>query len=116
MKGFNGPELRPPGGSGLKRETSPESLFSFARNPLEEHRVVNKKTEPLCVVPFFIVLLGSEDTVAGIAETWEDVVMIIELTIEGSCVDRHIRMSLVDDFNAFRCGYEAHELLSLIHI
>lgn len=62
------------------------------------------------MVPFFIVLLGSEDTVAGIAETWEDVVMIIELTIEGSCVDRHIRMSLVDDFNAFRCGYEAHEL------
>ena len=45
MKGFNEPELRPPGGSGLKRETSPESLFSFAQNPLEEHRVVNKKTE-----------------------------------------------------------------------
>ena len=43
MKGFNEPELRPPGGSGLKRETSPESLFSFAQNPLEEHRVVNKK-------------------------------------------------------------------------
>ena len=53
MKGFNEPELRPPGGSGLKRETSPESLFSFARNPLEEHRVVNKKNGTALRGPVF---------------------------------------------------------------
>ena len=52
MKGFNEPELRPPpGGSGLKRETSPESLFSFAQNPLEEHRVVNKKGDVTKFIP-----------------------------------------------------------------
>ena len=29
MKGFNGPELRPPGGSGLKREAYREAYRTF---------------------------------------------------------------------------------------
>ena len=42
------------------------------------------------------LLFGAEDTVAGVAETGDDIAVFVQLFVHGAAVDIHIGMSLLD--------------------
>ena len=56
----------------------------------------------------FSFLLGTEDTVAGIAQTGDNVSMLIQLLVDGSDVQIHIGMCLGNSLNAFGTADDVH--------
>ena len=59
---------------------------------------------------FFELLKGSEDTVAGIAKPRANVAIFIELTVQGSDIERNFRIFLMEGFDSFRSGDDAEEM------
>ena len=57
----------------------------------------------------YSLLLGTEDTVAGIAEARYDVRVFIESFVLGSDIDIYIRVSLSESFDSLWSSDEAHE-------
>ncbi len=55
-------------------------------------------------------LLGAEDTVAGVAQTRNDVAVIVQLLVDCADEDLNVRMSLLNRGNTFRCTDEVHQL------
>ena len=51
----------------------------------------------------------AEDAVARVAETGDDVALLIEMVVDGGDVDGHVRMLLVHEADALRRRDEAHE-------
>ena len=55
-------------------------------------------------------LLGAEDTVAGIAQAGNDVLVLVQMVIQGSAVDLHIGVSVLQSPQTLGSGNDAHEL------
>src|SRR5450830_2040678 len=49
-----------------------------------------------------VLLFGAEDLVAGIAQARNDVAVFVELFVDGSGVDGHVRVGFLDCGDAFR--------------
>ena len=56
------------------------------------------------------VLFRTEDTVAGIAQTRNDIALIIQGIVEGCDVDADVGMVGIDLLDALGSRYQAHEL------
>ena len=59
---------------------------------------------------FISLLLCTEDTVACVAYTGNDVFVLVELLVHNTCVDLYIGVSLLYSLNALRRADDAHEL------
>ncbi len=59
------------------------------------------------------VLLGAVDTVAGVAQTGDDVAVLVQAGVLCADVDIHIRVCIVQSLDAFRCSDQADELDAL---
>ena len=55
-------------------------------------------------------LLRSENAVAGIAKPRANVAIFIELTVQGSDIERNFRIFLMEGFDSFRSGDDAEEM------
>ena len=55
-------------------------------------------------------LLGPEDPVAGIAQTWKNIGVLVQLTVQMSDIDLDIRVFFLKSLQTFRGGDDAHEL------
>ena len=47
-------------------------------------------------------LLGAEDAVAGVAQTGDDVAVLVQVVVLGAQIDVHIGVALIDEFHALR--------------
>lgn len=56
------------------------------------------------------VLFCSEDSVAGIAKSWADVGVFIQLAVNMSNVELDVRMSLEKSLDSLWCSDDRHEL------
>ena len=63
-----------------------------------------------CIWRNKIFLFRTEDTIAGITETGNDIALIIQGIVEGCNVDADVRMVGIDLLNTLGRGYQAHEL------
>lgn len=50
--------------------------------------------------------LGSENPIARIAQTRQDVAMVIKLTVDGCCKDMHVRVRLAQGGHTFGAGQQ----------
>ncbi len=57
-----------------------------------------------------VVLFGSENPVAGIAEAGHDISMVIEMLVQRRTVYLHVGMGCLQCLQPFRRGNDAHEL------
>ena len=64
------------------------------------------------------MLLRAEDAVAGVAETWDDVVVLIEMVVHCGRVDRHEGMGGLKAVDAFGAGDHAdhHDLAEALFV
>ena len=67
-----------------------------------------KKKSEMWKSRFFELLKGS--AVAGIAKPRADVAIFIELTVQGSDIERNFRIFLMEGFDSFRSGDDAEEM------
>ena len=56
-----------------------------------------------------LTLKCSEDSVAGITKTWENVILCIHILIEGSEININIWMRLCNGFHALRRSDKTHK-------
>ena len=64
----------------------------------------------MCKSRFLELLKGSEDAVAGIAKPRTDVAIFVELTVQGSDIERNFRIFLMEGFDSFRSSDDAKEM------
>ena len=55
-------------------------------------------------------LFCSEDSVAGIAKSWADISVLVQLAVNMTNVELDVRMSLEKSLNSLRCSDDRHEL------
>src|SRR5690606_7524377 len=55
-------------------------------------------------------LLGAKDAVTRVAQTGQDVAVLVELAVDGRGVDGHVRVCLLHRGQAFGAGQQADEL------
>ena len=55
-------------------------------------------------------LLGAEDPVAGIAQTGDDVALLIQVIVQSTGIDIHVGVLLLQELDALGSGHEDHEL------
>ena len=57
----------------------------------------------------FAFLFGAKNSVAGIAQTRNDICVFVQAAVSRGNVDVYIRMRFLQNFDAFRCGDQAQE-------
>ena len=56
------------------------------------------------------LLLRAEDAVAGIAQTGHDVAVLVQVIVQRTGIDVHIRVQLLDVFDALGSRHQFHQL------
>lgn len=56
------------------------------------------------------MLLGAEDPIAGVAQTGDDIAVVVELLIQSGAVDIHVGVIMMHPLNALGSGDNVHQL------
>ena len=59
--------------------------------------------------PRLVRLTSSEKAISSVAETGQDVALIVQFAIETCAVDLNVRVSCSKAFNSFRCSHQAEK-------